>query len=170
MQCLSRRFVEVILTEIILSLSIVIFYFLGLVKSNLLALFFSSAFAIIYLVWTEICLFGYRISVDGKKTYYKTNFFVYSVLSAIVLALTSAIHFLGNSRLSYYLRVVNSLLFLPFKVFYYLGLWVGIPIGLAPSAAIFSAIIFIVVATLPLFVNKRRFLRRHWEFDHPFFE
>ena len=170
MQCFFRRFVEAILVEFLLSLSIILFSLMGLVKTDLLALIFSSFFAIAYLIWTVICLFGYRMSIDGKKTYYVTNFFVYSVLSALVLLITIAIHFLGDGKLLYYLKLCNSLLFFPFKVFHYFGLCVGLRIGLSLSAAIFSAIIFIIVAVLPLLVNKPKYLQRHWEMENTFFE
>ena len=170
MQCFFRRFVEAILLEFVLSLSILIFFRMGFVKSDLLALMFSSAFAVIYLVWTVICLFGYRMSIDGKKTYYVTNFFIYSILSALVLTITVVIHFLGDGKLSYYLKLCNSLFFFPFKAFHYLGLWAGLRIGLSLSAAILLAIIFIIVAVLPLLVNKPKYLKRHWEMENTLFE
>ncbi len=170
MQCFFRRFVEAILLEFVLSLLIIIFARMGLVKNDLLALIFSSIFAVIYLVWTVICLFGYRMSIDGKKTYYITNFFVYSVLSALVMSITIAIHFLGEGKLSYYLKLCNSLLFFPFKVFHYFGRLAGLRIGFSLSAAIFSVIIFIIVAVLPLLVNKKKYLKRHWELEETLLE
>ena len=170
MQCFFRRFVEAIIVEFLLSLSIIIFARMGLVKTDLLALIFASVFAVAYLVWTVICLFGYRISIDGKKTYYITNFLVYSILSALVMSITIAIHFLGSGKLSTCLNLCNSFLFFPFKVFHYLGQWAGLRIGLSLSAAIFSAIIFIIVAVLPLLVNKPKYLKRHWEMENTFFE
>ena len=170
MQCFFRRFVEAILVEFLLSLSIILFSLMGLVKTDLLALIFGSLFAIAYLVWTVVCLFGYRMSIDGKKTYYLTNLFIYSILSALVFAVTIAIHYVKDDKLSYYLKLCNSFLFFPFKVFHYLGLWAGLRIGLSLSAGILSAIIFIIVIFLPLLINKPKYLKRHWELEETFFE
>lgn len=169
MQCLFRRFVEAILVEVALSLFAILLYLINFFKNEMLIIVVCSAFAIIYLVWTVICLFGYRISIAGKQTYYKTNLFVYSVLSLAALIVTTAIHFVKNSKLLFALKLCNSALFFPFKIFHYLGKLVGLNIGFAPSAAMFSALIFIIVLLLPVFVNKRRYLRRHWQFERNLF-
>ena len=168
MKCFFRRLVEAIVLEFVLSLSIILFYLMGLVKTHPLALIFSAVLAVVYLIWTVFCLFGYRMSIDGKKTYYKTNLIIYSILSVIVLSITVAIHFLEHGKLFNILIRCNAFLFFPFKVFYYLGVVSGIRIGLAPSAAMLLAIIFIIVIVLPLLVNKRKYLKRHWELEESF--
>ena len=166
MQCFFRRFVESVLVEFAISLFAIILSLLKLLKNDIMVFAVCCIFSIAYLVWTVICLFGYRMSIDGKKAYYKTNILIYSILSVAVLAVTTAIHFVKNAKWLFILKLCNSALFFPFKVFHYLGKISGLRIGFAPSAAMLSAIIFIIVLLLPVFVNKKRYLKRHWEFEY----
>ncbi len=170
MECFFRRFVETVLVEIGFSLFVFLLSFMEILTNYIAVFTFCVIFAIAYLAWTVYCLFGYRISISGKKMYYKTNFFVCFILTASAILISTAIHFVKNTTLLFILNICNYALFFPFNVFYFSGQLSGHRISFALSSTIYSVILFVVILILPVFVNKRKYLKRHWELEEETFE
>ena len=148
-----KRIIEVIFVEIFLSALAMSLTFFGLLKDIRVSLLISAFILALYIVWTVIRCYRYRIKHTGKKKYFLVNapFYLALFLSAIV----PGFFIPDNAKDSVY-----SFLFMPFKLFRYATrIWNPFGDGLMSrplSALLVSVIIAIPVVIIPFVLSSDR--------------
>lgn len=113
MPFLFRRLAELFGAEIILSVVVAVMCMTGVLPGNYtFAAIISAVMLAVNLIWQFIALWAYR-RYCGELTgiFYRTNFFAVGMLT-IVTSLAAVMNF----------EPLYTYMFMPFKLFYYMGL------------------------------------------------
>ena len=150
-----RRIIEVICAEMLISaLGASLIYF-GIIDSAVSTLIIAIVVTVLYLIWTGICLYKFRVVFDGKRDFFLVNIPIYFTL------------FAGAIVTGYFKpEPVYTFLFMPFKLLriaarfcYTKDLWRFPGAGRmthSVSAAIISIVITILVIIIPFYISTDR--------------